>query len=76
MKPRRTGQDRGIFGTRRERIARVRRDMVHAAGEVNLNHNCCITACFRTDICLEDFDSESETLDLIRSGAIRSTASR
>jgi hypothetical protein len=58
--------------TRKQRISRLRRDLVHAAGEVNLNHNCVITLCFRTDIDLTDFDNDEgkETLEFIRTGAV------
>ncbi len=62
MKPTRNGRDRGIWGTRRERAARVRRDLVHTAGECFRYRNCIVTSFF---------GDPKEALDLLRSGAVR-----
>jgi hypothetical protein len=58
--------------TRRQRIASLRRDLVHAAGEALINHNCCTTAPLRTEIHLEWFDESwgQEVLEFIRSGIV------
>lgn len=79
MKPARNGRDRGIYGTRRERAARVRREMVHAAGECLALHDCIVTSFWvepTEALSLEresiaDGDGAFDSLDLLRSGAVR-----
>lgn len=79
MKPTRSGRDRGIYGTRRERAARVRKDLVHAAGECWMHRGCIVTSFFADphealDLereSIEDGEGPFESLDLLRSGAVR-----
>lgn len=61
--------------TRRQRIALIRRWMVHAAGECSMHADCIVTSFWADpvgalEIWDESGDPDSE-LDLLRSGAVR-----
>lgn len=61
--------------TRRQRIARIRRWMVHAAGEVTIHPQCVVTSFWSDpvgalEIWREEGDPDGE-LALLRSGAVR-----
>ena len=79
MKPCRNGRDRGVHGTRRERAARVRHDLIHAAGECWTHRHCVVTSFFADPSEALDLERESieegdgpfDSLEIIRSGRVR-----